>query len=94
MSLDNLPKFETEYFIDSYVRNGTEYTTVTANVSVNGEPGKSFGERQGSHESEIASLARPFLHRLEMQKFLYYQVTQKVAAFQRDYMINPNKALD
>ena len=90
MSLDNLPKFETEYFIDSYVRNGTEYTTVSANVYVNGEPGKSFVERQGIREPEIAALARPFLHRLDMQKFLYYRVTQKVAQYQREVLININ----
>ena len=94
MSLDNLPKFETEYFIDSYVRDGTEYTTVSANVSVNGEPSRAFVASQGINEKELAATARPFLQRLEMQKFLYYQITQKVAAFQRDYMINPNKALD
>ena len=90
MSLDNLPKFEIEYFIDSYVSNGTEYTMVTANVFVNGEPGRSFAERQGINEAEIAALARPFLHRLDMQKFLYYQVTQKVAQYQREVLININ----
>lgn len=91
MSLDNLPKFEIEYFIDSYVSNGTEeYTTVTANVSVNGEPGKSFVERQGINESDLAAMARPFLYRLDMQKFLYYQVTQKVAQYQREVLININ----
>ena len=90
MSLDNLPKFETEYFIDSYVRDGTEYTTVSANVYVNGEPGKSFVERQGIHKSEIAAMARPFLHRLDTQKFLYYRVTQKVAQYQREVLININ----
>lgn len=90
MSLDNLPKFETAYFIDSYVRDGTEYITVSANVSVNGEAGRAFVASQGVHESEIEALARPFLHRLEMQKFLYYQVTQKVAQYQRDVLININ----
>ena len=90
MSLDNLPKFETEYFIDSYVRNGTEYTTVKANVYVNGEPGRSFMESQGVSEAELAAMSRPFLQRLEMQKFLYYQVTQKVAQYQREVLININ----
>ena len=90
MSLDNLPKFETEYFIDSYVRDGTEYTAVTAHVSVNGNPGRSFVQSQGIPEMEIAVMARPFLQRLEIQKFLYYSVTQKVAQYQRDVLININ----
>ena len=90
MSLDNLPKFETEYFIDSYVRDGTEYTTVTANVSVNGNPGRSFVQSQGIHEMEVAVMARPFLQRLEIQKFLYYQITQRVAQYQREVLININ----
>lgn len=90
MSVDILPKFETQYFIDHDTRGMTEYIIVTANVSVNGEPGRSFIERQGIHESEIAALARPFLHRLDMQKFLYYQVTQKVAQYQREVLININ----
>lgn len=90
MSLDNLPKFETEYFIDSYVRDGTEYTTVSANVSVNGKPGRVFVANQGINDKELAAMARPFLHRLEMQKFLYYQVTQKVAQYQREVLININ----
>ena len=90
MSLDNLPKFETEYFIDSYVRDGTEYTTVTANVSVNGNPGRSFVQSQGIHEMEVTVMARPFLQRLEIQKFLYYQITQRVAQYQREVLININ----
>ena len=90
MSLDNLPKFETEYFIDSYVRDGTEYTTVTANVSVNGEPSRAFGASQGINEKELAAMSRPFLYRLDIQKFLYYQVTQKIAQYQREVLININ----
>ena len=90
MSLDNLPKFETEYFIDSYVRDGTEYTTVTANVSVNGNPGRAFVESQGIRESELTAMARPFLYRLDIQKFLYYQITQRVAQYQREVLININ----
>lgn len=90
MSLDNLPKFETEYFIDSYVRDGTEYTTVTANVSVNGEPSRAFVASQGINEKELAAMSRPFLYRLDIQKFLYYQVTQKIAQYQRDVLINVN----
>ena len=90
MSLDNLPKFETEYFIDSYVRDGTEYTTVTANVSVNGEPGRAFVASQGINEKELAAMSRPFLYSLDIQKFLYYQVTQKIAQYQREVLININ----
>lgn len=90
MSLDNLPKFETEYSIDSYVRNGTEYTDVYAYVSVNGEHRRAFVARQGINEVELAAMSRPFLHRLDMQKYLYYQVTQKVAQYQREVLININ----
>lgn len=90
MSLDNLPKFETAYFIDSYVRDGTEYTMVSANVSVNGEPGRAFVASQGINDKELAVMPRPFLHRLDTQKFLYYQVTQKVAQYQREVLININ----
>lgn len=90
MSLDNLPKFETEYFIDSYVSEGTEYTTVSANVSVNGKPGRAFGASQGISKKELAAMSRPFLYRLDIQKFLYYQVTQKIAQYQREVLININ----
>ena len=90
MSLDNLPKFETEYFIDSYVHAGTECITVSANVSVNGKPGRAFVESQGIIEKELAAMSRPFLYRLDIQKFLYYQITQKVAQYQRDVLININ----
>ena len=90
MSLDNLPKFETEYFIDSYVQDGTEYIEVSAHVSVNGEPARKIAARQGINGKEIASAKRPFLLRLDMQKFLYYQITQKIAQYQRDVLININ----
>lgn len=90
MSLDSLPKFETEYFIDSYVRDGTEYTTVSANVSVNGQYGRAFVASQGINEKELAAMTRPFLYRLDIQKFLYYQVSQKIAQYQREVLININ----
>ena len=90
MSVDILPKFETQYFIDHDTRGMTEYIVVTANVYVNGKPGRSFRESQGINEVELAAMHRPFLQRLEIQKFLYYQVTQKVAQYQREVLININ----
>lgn len=92
--LEQFPVFEVKYFLEQYEDRGTEYTRVTANVSVGGEAARSFTQAQGTTLAQIESDPRPFARRLEVQKFLYYQITQKVAAFQRDYMINPNKALD
>lgn len=90
MSLDTLPKFETEYFIDVFVRDNTEYIQVTANVSVNGKPGRSFVVSQGTYAPDVEAMQRPFLHRKAMEKFLYYQATQKVAQYQRDVLIDIN----
>lgn len=90
MSLDSLPNFETGYFIDSFVRDGTEYTVVSANVSVNGEAGRAFVASQGITVEELEARPRPFMSRRDIQKFLYYQVTQKVAQYQREVLININ----
>lgn len=91
MSLDTLPKFETEYFIDVFVRDNTEYIQVTANVSVNGKPGRSFVVSQGTCMTQLEAMKKPpFLHRKAMEKFLYYQATQKVAQYQRDVLIDIN----
>ena len=92
--LEQFPVFEVQYYLEQYEDRGTEYTRVTAIVSAGGEVLRSFTQSQGTSLKSMALEARPFARRLETQKFLYYQITQKVAAFQRDYMINPNKALD
>ena len=91
--LNQFPVFEVQYYLEQYEDRGTEYTRVTATVTV-GEVLRSFTQAQGTSLVQLESELRPFARRLEVQKFLYYQITQKVAAFQRDYMINPNKALD
>ena len=92
--LNQFPVFEVQYYLEQYEDRGTEYTRVTANVSVGGEVMRAFTQSQGTSLAQLESELRPFARRLEVQKFLYYQITQKVAAFQRDYMINPNKAMD
>lgn len=91
--LNQFPMFEVQYYLKQYEDRGTEYTRVTATVTVGGVT-RSFTQAQGTSLVQMESDRRPFARRLETQKFLYYQITQKVAAFQRDYMINPNKALD
>ena len=92
--LNQFPVFEVQYYLEQYEDRGTEYTRVTAIVTVGGEVLRSFTQAQGTSLVQLESELRPFARRLEVQKFLYYQITQKVAAFQRDYMINPNKAMD
>lgn len=92
--LEQFPVFEVQYYLEQYEDRGTEYTRVTANVAIGGEVTRAFTQAQGTSLEAMSLEARPFARRLETQKFLYHQVTQKVAAFQRDYMINPNKALD
>ena len=91
--LEQFPVFEVQYYLEQYEDRGTEYTRITATVTV-GEVMRSFTQAQGTSLVQMESELRPFARRLEVQKFLYYQVTQKVAAFQRDYMLNPNKSLD
>ena len=91
--LKHFPVFEVQYYLEQYEDRGTEYTRITATVTV-GEVMRSFTQAQGTSLVQMESELRPFARRLEVQKFLYYQVTQKVAAFQRDYMLNPNKSLD
>ena len=91
--LKHFPVFEVQYYLEQYEDRGTEYTRITATVTV-GEVTRSFTQAQGTSLVQMDSELRPFARRLEVQKFLYYQVTQKVAAFQRDYMLNPNKSLD
>ena len=92
--LNQFPVFEVQYYLEQYEDRGTEYARVTATVTVGGEVLRSFTQAQGTSLVQLESEPRPFARRLETQKFLYYQITQKVASFQRDYMINPNKALD
>ena len=92
--LKQFPVFEVQYYLEQYEDRGTEYTRVTATVTIDGVGQRSFTQAQGTSLVQMDSELRPFARRLEVQKFLYHQITQKVAAFQRDYMINPNKALD